>query len=207
MSGPNPPGPDSEGSDDLDQEPGESTAEEECCPGRHRRDRDPLAGLFGARVRAVHRGSLRARRSRTYDYDEYEQDRAGRRGPAAALALGRRSRRDHRRHLPGGVRLAAGDGHGLRQPQRAGWTDLDHVGAARAGRDHHDDPAATAAAPAVIRGTAAAATTAAGDRHGDRATACPRTGAGTAPPPPAPEEPSSAAPAAATTTTRPVLAR
>ena len=28
MSGPNPPGPDSEGADDLDQEPGESTAEE-----------------------------------------------------------------------------------------------------------------------------------------------------------------------------------
>ena len=29
MSGPNPPGPDSEGADDLDQEPGESTAEED----------------------------------------------------------------------------------------------------------------------------------------------------------------------------------
>ena len=164
MSGPNPPGPDSEGSDTPEQEPGEQPAEDHRRPGCDGPDRYPLAGVFGARVRAIHRGPVRARRPRPLRLRRLRPDRTRRYRPSAALALGGRHCRDHRRGLPRRVGVDAGDGNRLRQPCDAG-NEHDDIGAAGAGRDHHHD-AATAAAPATAaqRGAAASAT---GDRHGD----------------------------------------
>src|SRR6478736_5936238 len=60
MSGPNPPGPDSEGADDLDQEPGESTAEESSV-------QDATGET------EIHSQAYSAPESELYDYDEYDK--------------------------------------------------------------------------------------------------------------------------------------
>ena len=145
MSGPNPPGPDSEGSDSPEQEPGDQAAEDDGCDGR---DRYPLAGVFGARVRAVHQRPVRAADPGLYDYDDYDaatelvEPRPPRWpwvvGVVAIIAGG----------LPGRVGVVAGDRDRHRQPRDAG-NEHDDIGAAGAGRDHHHDPASAAPAAAA----------------------------------------------------------
>ncbi len=146
MSGPNPPGPDSEGADDLDQEPGESTAEEDSVQDATGETEIHSRAYSAPESEQFTAGPYVPADPELYDYDDYDKTDAGGHRQAAALALGGRSCRDHRRHLPCRVGFAAGDGHGLRQPRRTGWADVDDIGTARAGRDHHDDPAAAATA-------------------------------------------------------------
>ena len=192
MSGPNPPGPDSEGSDTPEQEPGEQPAEDLA-------DRDATGQTD------IHSQAYSAPESEQftagpyvpadpglYDYDDYDQtelvDTA--RPPRWPWVVGIVA-------IIAAVSLVVSvsmlvTGNRLRQPRDAG-NEHDDIGAAGAGRDHHHDAATAAPATAAQRGAAASAT---GDRHGDAgaASAAPaargRTaataGRDPAPPPPPP---------------------
>ena len=97
MSGPNPPGPDSEGSDTPEREPGDQVAEDQDATG----ETDMHSQAYSApESEQFTSGPYVPPDPGLYDYDDYDPatelvDDV----PPAALAVGGRRRRHHRRHL------------------------------------------------------------------------------------------------------------
>ena len=174
MSGPNPPGPES---DELDPGVGPSQGDSEFEAGgnefgkelagdgsrrgqRDGADRYLFSGLLGSGVRTLHQRPVCARRPGPLRLRELR--RASRpRSHVGTLAMGRRHRRDCRSGRPGGIGIAAVRAH--RHQQAGDAEHRAHVDAADAGRDHRHHTAAGAASAADQRGSA---TTAAADQRG-----------------------------------------
>src|SRR6478672_7289699 len=72
MSGPNPPGPDSEGADDLDQEPGESTAEENSVQDATGETEIHSQAYSAPESEQFTSGPYVPADSSLYDYDSYD---------------------------------------------------------------------------------------------------------------------------------------
>ena len=151
MSGPNPPGTDSEGSDTPELEPGEQTAPEDLDVADATGETEIHSRAYSApESEQFTSGPYVPADAGLYDYDDYAATDLVDTGrpPRWPWVVGHRG--DHRRHLAGGVGVDAGLGDEVRQSQRQGWADLHHVGTARAGRDHHHDPAAASSAAAPV---------------------------------------------------------
>src|SRR6476659_2029877 len=73
MSGPNPPGPDSEGADDLDQEPGESTAEENSVQDATGETEIHSQAYSAPESEQFTAGPYVPADPELYDYDEYDK--------------------------------------------------------------------------------------------------------------------------------------
>src|SRR3954467_8650481 len=73
MSGPNPPGPDSEGADDLDQEPGESTAEESSVQDATGETEIHSRAYSAPESEQFTAGPYVPADPELYDYDEYDK--------------------------------------------------------------------------------------------------------------------------------------
>src|SRR3954469_5304391 len=73
MSGPNPPGPDSEGADDLDQEPGESTAEENSVQDATGETEIHSRAYSAPESEQFTAGPYVPADPELYDYDEYDK--------------------------------------------------------------------------------------------------------------------------------------
>ena len=73
MSGPNPPGPDSEGADDLDQEPGESTAEEGSVQDATGETEIHSRAYSAPESEQFTAGPYVPADPELYDYDEYDK--------------------------------------------------------------------------------------------------------------------------------------
>jgi len=73
MSGPNPPGPDSEGADDLDQEPGESTAEESSVQDATGETEIHSQAYSAPESEQFTAGPYVPADPELYDYDEYDK--------------------------------------------------------------------------------------------------------------------------------------
>ena len=175
MSGPNPPGPDSEGSDNPEREPGDQVAEGHR-PGCRRAETDIHSQAYSApESEQFTSGPYVPADPGLYDYDDYD----------AATELVDAARPPRWPWVVGVAAIIAAvslvvsvsllvTGTDSRQPRDAG-NEHDDVAAAGAGRDHHHDPASTAPAAAATGGRAAASAT--GDRHGDAGAAAPASAA------------------------------
>ena len=73
MSGPNPPGPDSEGSDSLDQEPGEPTSEEDSVQDATGETEIHSRAYSAPESEQFTAGPYVAADPDLYDYDEYDK--------------------------------------------------------------------------------------------------------------------------------------
>ena len=73
MSGPNPPGPDSEGADDLDQEPGEPTAEEDSVQDATGETEIHSRAYSAPESEQFTAGPYVPADPELYDYDEYDK--------------------------------------------------------------------------------------------------------------------------------------
>jgi hypothetical protein len=73
MSGPNPPGPDSEGADDLDQEPGESTAEEDSVQDATGETEIHSRAYSAPESEQFTAGPYVPADPELYDYDDYDK--------------------------------------------------------------------------------------------------------------------------------------
>ncbi len=172
MSGPNPPGPDSEGSDSPDQEPGEPTSEEDSVKDATGETEIHSRAYSAPESEQFTAGPYVAADPDLYDYDEYDK--------TDLVDTGRPPRWPW---VIGVVAIIAAISLVVSVSLLVMGTDSDNLAtrradleydhdAARAGRDHHDD-STSSAAPAAVRGAPSAASS--GDRDGDRATARPRT--------------------------------
>lgn len=73
MSGPNPPGPESEGSDSLDQDPGEPTSEEDSLPDATGETEIHSRAYSAPESEQFNAGPYVAADPEMYDYDEYDK--------------------------------------------------------------------------------------------------------------------------------------
>ena len=201
MSGPNPPGPESEELEPgVEPSEGDSEFEEggsEFGEGPVEADADGQTGQTDVYSRAYSAPESEHFSSGPYvpvdldlyDYDSYDDVARRRGGDHSTLAVDRRRRRDCRGDRPGGFGIAAVRAHRHRQVGHA--RHRAYVDAADAGRDHRHDTAARAASATDQRGAATtpaadqrAATAAAADQRGAAATAPgPSSGPGSCPGP------------------------